>query len=432
MNQKIQLFWILGLFLIPLASASGIDFVGEFSVQGETCEILDNHFRYFLNDGTESIAILYECCKGNSCIMLPFDLTSETPYSRQDNQELFNSLYVLDSINEGKISKNVFSYKEFFDLCDYFGSDKLAEQTVSLSTKGYEVVKSELSKENKAILSGVKNIFKGIGWIKKINPVDFAGSAVCYNLDGAERKAFEQLLVCNENLNLLSSGVSYNGIIQNMKDCNAKARAEIVAIMDSPVQKGKHWISKTGNVVAEVGDYLKHINEKDNTFEVRDTPYEQLEDSLQKINKEDPLLSKEDSSKLASNALARFQFKNDEVREKISIINSKIANISEIKPHPITIFIKNVFQEPNFNSSKIDYQDNLVDTKLTGFNVLYDSSKYNSAIANSKEIIEDLDTYSALLTEENNIPRKFDWRWYLVPAILILVTGFVFYRTYKY
>ena len=175
--------------------AKAEDYLGEFSLESETCEIID-YFYYDIKCPTifnsdslcTRVPVFYACCKESECSTIIFDIQKKSFLEDKHAKELIDLNYIKYNLHNGNLSMIQFDLNGF-DVCTYFGKKELRQESLNLGASVAQNIDPSLS--NKI------NTAKKLGKVSKFNPTIFIASVGCnYDNDNLE-VAMESLSKCN-------------------------------------------------------------------------------------------------------------------------------------------------------------------------------------------------------------------------------------------
>jgi len=211
------------LIFMGIASAQQInpeEYLNEFNNVGETCNVVDAFF-YTNSINKLSFTSVYECCDGERCIRIPFDVQNKKEFSSQDLQESFNINFARDNIRNGGLKPSNY-FPESFDVCSYF-SDKLPEQSRNLAVKAADSVEEFAPKNAQKIYKTIRGAGFATGLISEFEIGVFVVGVGCNKLSKQENEAFFKVGECYNNIQSIESGATHYGITSQTYTCMQEA-----------------------------------------------------------------------------------------------------------------------------------------------------------------------------------------------------------------
>lgn len=438
--MKKLIVW-LGIFIllsIGVLATNAEDYITEFNEPGEICSI-DNEFVYYISSPTlfdkeryiVTRPILYRCCSQSKvCIMVVFDIQQEQPMTEQYLSEIFELDNIKKEIDNGDLPKNLYFFKESFDICNYFGIPTLKQESANLAGGVAETItKSSTSKVAKTVYVSVRGA-RALGLIGVVNPLNLVTSAACY-IDGKELKlALEKLTECDGYLSNIDNRQVIAGQVDKLKTCAAESSGLLKEYTGSITAQIKNGVDKIGNAITGAWTFFKGEMKDpsaDNKFEFKETEYELAQKALEKVLSINPRLECPNKEGLIAGHKIRLSLKDKEVSEQLNQLGTQLNNITDNMPGLFTRFFSDIFKEPNYNLS--NSESLIEDTKrsLQDRVNLYYNYRYNSALNDINHTETLLLDAEAIIVRENNVKRVFDKRWWIIIGSLIILGGCIAY-----
>lgn len=434
MLQKLGVFALFIVLLCILSiphtlALESKEYLNEFSNEGESCQFV-SYLNYFTQEpflivfsqDILTVPVLYQCCKDSHCVNIIFDLQNEEFLSTERNNELIDIFYIQSNINSGKIDEDAYMIGDAFDICEYFGVDKLQKQTVSLSAEVAEVSKPLMNTKTKQVVTEVIKTGKITGAITKLNPETFIASAVCYSNTWGLNKAYEKLTECRGYLHNIKNSVSQEGQKTQLQTCNEDAKIVLNSYIDSPISKGRYAVNTVGNAITGFFGFVKDISDNPSEipeFKMEKTSYEESQETLSKIQDFDKLMEDPYKYSKLNEFNTRIQQKNQYANTALVIVKENLTASKKSLPNVFEVFLTNIFYEPNYNLSQIDYDLMTAETNVRQSEGSLSRYKFNSVIQESSRVYDKLGIINSNIENELSIARIWDRRW----TIAFYVTG---------
>jgi len=421
-ESKFVLLMFFLILLMEFISAQQInpnEYLDEFNNDGENCTISDSFF-YTNSNNQLSFISIYNCCKGNSCVFLPFDVQNKKELSQIDLQESFDIDFARMAIRNKKLIPTNY-FPNSVDVCSYF-SDKLPEQSRNLAVKASDKVVKYAPKNYQKIYTIIKAGGTLTGFISEFEIGVFVVGVGCSGLSKHENEAFFKVAECYNNLQSIESGTTYYGICSETYNCMQEADILLKEVINSLGQKIKGSLNKAGNAISGLWDWGKDLSKGNLSarVDIKETTYEAAKRVDGKLNIEKTFLENPNGFTLSNNAQKRFSEKRALSIMVYYSLNEKYTNISNQIPSRFTEFLTSLFYEPNIDYNESRFYLNNAKNNLEETRYLIQISKYNSAMNLNSSIYGNLNQSLTSYQNESKTETEID---YLSTFLIIIIIG---------
>jgi len=425
-NKFFLLFFIIIMFMqIISAKTVSEEYSEEFNLNGETCQIIDA-FVYDISDPwifysshkMRTVPVIYQCCFENeSCTPIIFDVENKIFFNKKYTSEIIDINYIRHNLNNGNLSLNYFEVSGL-DICDYFGMGNIKTESVNLAS---EVVSSgavALGTEKAYQVAKTINTAKKVGIIGSFNPTNLVVGIACGYDDKKLKGALEILGQSNYYLSNINQGYSQEGYVKNLSAAMSLSKIYLDDYLRSLTAIARGGTNLIINFFKAIFDFS---TQKKNTLEVDKIEYQVAQDVLKQLHSNEPLLQNPNNQRIVQENLDRITLNTQRVNEVYSLFVLEYNKYKEIVPSKISIFLTNLFFEPNYNISEgKDCFSNSKYYKILS-EKLYSQNKFNSVISMISKANESLDCSKPILERESQVERGFDWEIAIILLLIILV-----------
>ena len=411
------------------------DYLGEFNNSGETCEIIDA-FVYDVAypkwwDSEHSLTTLptfYQCCSGESCTTIIFDIKNKVFLQKEYLAELINLNYIKYNLISKNISEGTFISRGT-DVCSYFGGKEIAQETANLASESFEKITPVLSSESAYKVKSTINTAKKIGAIERFNPSTLIVSVGCNYDNKILKQAVEDLSTCNFYLTNIKNNYAKSGYTQKLNNQISLTKSQLKIYLDSKtaiVRSGANSLLNTlGGIVnffVSLFTWSQHPNSAPPTLTIEKTEYRIAQDVYQQISEYHIYLENPNNEAILQKQDNRINYKKVEFQKDYAIFNGELQEVSKMKPSIISVYFIDLFYKPNYNLSQgFEYFERARDSKYVSERLFFES-RFNSAEDISSTILSDLNLSRVVFTRENLVERHFDKRWiYFIIFILFCI-----------
>lgn len=441
MKPKLLVFLlVLPILLISVLSTSPEEYLSEFNNTNEKCTSKE-FIRFDYDESTiQSEIYFYQCCTDEDCVNLPFDLTLRTFQSDYYINEFFQSKFVIDQIKNKEIPNDHYYYKKLFDVCTFFGEDKLHEQYVSVTAEGvYEASPFlfDLEKAN-AIRKSIE-LAKKTGKIAKFSLWTLIPAVTCNHATNLEKEVISKMQDCYRYYHILENNYAYPEIINHFEKCNNEALEDMEKLK-------KDYIAKTHDIFLYIGKVINFVinfiinffkyfsnlfeNEKStqDVFDVGQTVFEWVDYSRPKIIDTNNKITIKSYLEERDKAINRIRFKKEEIngkKQKVDVLYKKINSMQ-------ASFLEKIFIN-SFSNIKLNYTTQTallfeVDEIIKSTETLVKNSKYNSANAKLPKTYPLLFSVQNQFNKENCKDRQINYSVYII--LILLFSLFILSNKY--
>lgn len=431
--KKIFFLLILLLYLPFVNSVEPGDYINEFNIEGEKCEIIDI-FVYDISDpwifNSEhkytTIPVIYACCVNDSCTSIIFDINHQTFISDYYMKEIIDLNYVRYNLYNRNLSESYFEVNGL-DLCSYFGFGDVKRQSLNLASEVIESGASMMNTKKAYQVSKTINNARRMGLIGKFNPASLIAGVGCDYDNKKLNIALENLFILNFYFKNIKEGYCQEGYISNLTDSVSLSERYLKEYIESPTAMARGVINWLLNVIKFLFDVSSSPQKE---HEIAKTEYQIAQDTLRKIKSYDLHLSNPEKQEIISKNNARINLKASQFDKKYSYFIEKYNNISYIKPNFVEVIFIDLFYNPDYElrEGKLCYKSLKETKELAERN--YNNYRFNSAINLIDSTQKDLNCSEIVFLKESQIERKFDFTPLIIIIILILFIGiYIWFKT---
>jgi len=425
------------IVLIPVVfSANAEDYLSEFSVEDENCSIIDA-FLYnvyspgFLFDSySNTVPVFYDCCSGNTCTPIIFDVYNEKLLGEEEIKELINLNYIKVNLNKGVLSEKQF-ISTGVDVCDSFGQKELNQESVNLAANAVESSTPLMKAETAYKVTKTIETAREINVIGKFNPSILVASVVCRRDNKVLKQVVESLATCNAYMTNIRNNFAQSYYVESLDNCITNAKTRLKSYIDSTTAQVRGVINFILNLIwglfkpifNVISNPLAPVSE----FKIEKTEFEIAQDIYKEISGFNANLKNPNNVDVLKKYSDRIEEKENEYKKGYDIVSQKYDEVKVIKPSAFRILITDLFNEPNYNISEgINYFDNATNIKSMSEQSIK-KYKFNTATNQLKLADVKLDNSKEIILRETNIKRNFDKRWIIAAIIAIVFLGSLFY-----
>ncbi|MBI2664709.1 hypothetical protein HYX10_05225 [Candidatus Woesearchaeota archaeon] len=443
--EKVSILGILILLWLALSSVSyGLsanEYINEFNNSEEVCAVA-NYFNYWtpqsnlFNSDNHKLAVpvIYLCCDVNKeCTSITFDLQNQEFLTDDHVAEVTDLDYIHKKIENGTISDEAYLLDSAFDVCSFFGIDKLQQEALNIGGEAAQEVRPLLNTRKSQIVKESLTAAKSIGIIKKLNPADLVVSATCYINQNSLKQAMEKLTECNGYLHNIKNRRVIAGQAKILRNCDSEAKNILAEYVDSDVSKIRCTANKFGNAVTGAIPYIKSIGKNphspDNELRIAENECELAQKAMSQLNQQDLHLDNPETTTILAKYRQRVQEKQRITEAGLTTSNENYQRVKKLPPSFLNLQLTNLFYEPNYNISNAKTLTAQAEKILVEGNNYLKEYRYNSAITAFEKVNELLVPAEEELKREQAVQRSFDKRWLV--AVFIILLLFMLYKTRK-
>lgn len=423
--------------LIPVVfSANAEDYLSEFSVGDENCSTIDA-FLYkvyspgFLFDSySDTVPVFYDCCSGNSCTPIIFDVYNEKLIGEEDIKELINLNYIKVNLNKGVLSEKQF-ISTGVDVCDSFGQKELNQESVNLAANAVESSAPLMKAETAYKVTKTIETARELNVISKFNPSILVASVACRHDNKILKQVVESLATCNAYMKNIRNNFAQSYYVEILDNCLTNAKTRLKSYIDSTTAQVRGVINWILNLIwglfKPIFSVISNPSSPVSGFKIEKTELEIAQDIYKEISGFNANLRNPNNLDILKKYSDRIEEKEKEYNKEYFLVNQKYDEVKSIKLSTFRILITDLFNEPNYNISEgIDYFGNVTDLKSMSEQSIK-KYKFNTAINQLKLADEELEKSKEIILREANIKRNFDKRWIIAAIIALVFLGSLFY-----
>lgn len=423
--------------LIPVVfSANAEEYLKEFSVESENCSIVDAFLYKVYSSGflfasySTTVPVFYDCCSGDTCTPIIFDVYKENLLDNVDIKELIDLNYIKVNLNNGVLSEKQF-ISNGIDVCDSFGQKKLNQESVNLAANAVESSTPLMKAETAYKVTQTIETARKLNVIGKFNPTVLIASVACKHDNKVLNQVVESLVTCNAYMTNIRNNFAQSYYVENLDSCITKAKTILKSYLDSTTAQVRGIINIILNLIwgllKPIFSVISNPLGPVSGFKIEKTEFEIAQGIYKDISGFNANLRNPNNADILKKYSERIEEKQNEYNKEYLIVNQKYDEVNLIKPSSFRIFITNLFKEPNYNISEgISYFGD-----ATNFKSMSETSikryRFNTAINQLKLADTNFDNSKDIISREENIKRKFDKRWLIAVIIVLVFLGSVFY-----
>ena len=241
------------------------EYLTEFNEDSEKCEIIDWFYynipnqNFLGSDYKSTVMVLYYCSENdNQGTLIIFDVAHKGFLERKYNLELVDLSRIKYNLNNGILSETNF-VSNGFDICTFFGEDKLHQESVNLAAQTTEYVLANKQTETAKNIKSAIQLGKDIGKITKFNPSGLIGSVVCSYTNENLKLAIEKLVTCNKYLSNIDKNYAEYGYAPQLNSCINDAKGLLETYIGSTSAQIIDVVNKGGSAVSGVIGFFVDI-----------------------------------------------------------------------------------------------------------------------------------------------------------------------------
>lgn len=429
MKNRLFLYLILliCIFSFGIVNANfAEDYKDEFSIDGETCEILDVFVYdisnpWFFNSQRKytTYPVIYHCCKEDECIPVVFDGNHKTFLHDSYMKEIIDLNYIRASLHNGDISENYFQVSGL-DLCTYFGFKDAKKQTLNLASGVVESGALMVGTRSAYQVSNTISTARKVGLIGKFNPTSLVAGVGCGYDNKKLNIAIENLALLNAYLNNLNDGYSQEGYVSNLTNAVSLSKYYLDEYVKSPTAMVRGSANFILNIFKGLFSFSQNPNED---LEFDKTEYQIAQDTLREISGYNFYLNNPNNERIITESNHRVTMKSQQFEEIYLSFMGQYSKVYSLKPNFIKVLWTNIFYSPNYNLTEgISCLDNLTRDKEMA-EEYYSENKFNSAINKINNSNSLFNCSEEVFIREVSIKRNFDknWVYFVILSFLLYV-----------
>jgi len=432
-----EMFCVMLILVITLFSLNSVnakvsdDYLNEFSISGETCQVLDSFVYdianpWFFNSERKytTTPIIYNCCKNESCVSIIFDGNHKTFINDDYMREIIDLNYIRYNLYNGNLSENYFEVKGL-DLCNYFGFSEAKKQTLYLASDVVETGATMVGTERAYTVANTINTARKVGIIETFNPALLVAGVGCGYDNKQLNKALENIVLLNSYLKNINYGYSQEGYVKNLTNSIALSNYYLEEYLKSPtamIRGGANWFLNAFKFLFQVS--MKPTEK----HEIEKTEYQLAQEVQRQVSGYHFYISNPNRESVITKNDERINLKSSQFLMNYNPLAEQFRNVSSLKPSFLKVVFTNIFFDPNYNLSYGHTCFNSAKSSIQSAEKDYNELRFNSGINSLKGVTENLTCANEIFIRENLIERNFDKLW----LILIIVMGLIIFIKFKF
>jgi len=428
MKIKLMSFIIAILVLGTVGATISEDYLNEFNVKGESCQIIDA-FVYDISDPWlfdsdhkfTTLPVIYTCCIEESCTSVIFDVENKIFLTNNYLEEIIDLNYIRYNLHNGNLSENYFQTNGL-DLCDTIGFKEAKQQSLNLASEVVESGAVAVGTEKAYQVSKTIKAARDVGVIGKFNPTILIAGVACGYDDKQLDSVLENVVILNAYLKNINEGYSQEGYVSNLINSLSNSKYYLEQYVKSPTAIARGGLSWIMNIFKFLFDTASSPQE---IHEIEKTKYQIAQDTLREISNYNFYLSNPNKEEIIQKHNSRVSLKNSQFEKAYNEFRINYNELIAIRPSGINVLFTNLFYSPNFNLSEGESCFSKITLDKKASEKYYKEYKFNSAI-NALNSSEDYFNCSKeVFMRESNIERKFDTFWIWLILVCLAITAII-------